>query len=468
MSKTIQIGNGAGFWGDNIDAPVALVNSSQLDYLTLEYLAELTMSILAHQKSKRPDAGFVTDVPLVVGSIIDALKDQTKLKFVTNGGGMNPTACAVSVASVLVENGLGDDRIAACQGDDIKDRLSELVTAGETFTNIETGEPLGDRINIVASANAYLGAAGIVEALENGARFVLTGRIADASLVTGPAIKEFDWDFMNDQAIANATVAGHLIECGAQVSGGIFSQWDPEHPIDLVSYPIAEINSAGESIIQIPPGTQGVVNTQTVAEQLVYEIGDPAAYMTPDVIADFTQVTLDQIETNKVSVKGGMGHGAPERYKVSLAYYDGFAVSGTIVLCGPDAERNARASANMIRERVRRAGFDLKRFSAEVLGTGDSMPGIGNRWSAANSSHRPWEVVLRIAAQDPNKKALDRLARELAPLVTSGPPAVTGYTGARMRPHPVLRYWPTTISREMLEHHVTVKAAKEWMESTHE
>ena len=463
--KRILIGNGAGFGGDNLDAPRLLAEQGELDYLTLEFLAELTLSVLAYQKSRDSQAGYVGDVPVVLQSLCNALRSQPKLKIVTNGGGMNPAACVRQVAKALIEHKLGDCRIAACSGDDLLSRIDELIGKGESFVNLETGEPLGDKKSIVASANAYLGAAGIVRALQQDARIVITGRIADASLLVGPAIYEFGWKFDDWQRLGIATVAGHLIECGAQVTGGMFSNWRANSPVSLnaVGYPIADLDESGDCWITKTATSDGFVNCETVAEQLVYEIGDPRAYLTPDVVADFSQVTLQQTAKDRVRVTGGTGTAAPERYKVSLAYHDGFAVSGMIVLCGPRAVENARAGAEMIRQRMRSAGFELDRFHAEVLGAGDTFLGPSDP-RAKLTMCQPWEVVLRVAAQDARREAVDRLAREIAPLVTSGPPGVTGYTGSRPKSHPVLAFWPTTVSREHLRHVVAVKTAKEWLD----
>lgn len=458
-TQALRIGNAAGFWGDNTDAPRRLAETAELDYLTLEYLAELTLSILAHLKSRNPDAGYVTECPNVVRSLVPAFKANPKLKLVTNGGGMNPAACAKAVAAVLAEEGLGDIRVAACSGDDVAANLSEHMAAGERFTHFETGEDLiadgNPQVNI-ASANAYLGAAGIVKALEAGAQIVLTGRIADASLVTGPAIHEFGWAWDDWEKLGGATVAGHLIECGAQSTGGIYSQWSEQLDLANIGYPIAELRADGTSVITKPAGTGGCVNVQTVAEQLVYEIGDPARYMTPDVVADFTNVTLQQQGNDRVFVAGGTGTAAPETYKVSMAYKDGYAGSGMIVVAGRDAVAKAKQSGELVRQRVREAGFELAHYNYELLGAGGSLNGMNL------GSGDPWEVVLRVAARDPNRAAIDRMLRELAPLVTSGPPGITGYTGARSKSHPVLAYWPSTVHRDRMQHNVQVHSARDW------
>ena len=457
--KSIRIGNAAGFWGDNIDAPKRLAEAGSLDYLTLEYLAELTLSILAYQKSKRPEAGFVTDVAPVVRSLVPTFKSQPGFKLVTNGGGMNPAACAKAVAEVLRDEGLGDVKVAACWGDDVLENLDSHIAAGEAFNHFETGEPLHEngkpKVDVV-SANAYLGAAGIADALSQGAQIVLTGRIADASLVTGPAMHEFGWSWDGWNKLGGATVAGHLIECGAQSTGGIYSRWTEDLDLSNLGYPIAELSDDGTCVVTKPDGTGGVVNPETVAEQLIYEIGDPQRYMTPDVVADFSQVTAQQQGTDRVLVQNGLGTAAPETYKVSMAYKDGFAGSAMIVVAGRNAVAKANQAGELIRQRVREAGFELAHYNYELLGSGGSLNGMNL------GTGDPWEVVLRVSARDPNRAAIDRMLRELAPLVTAGPPGVTGYTGARSKSHPVLAYWPSTIRRDRLKHEVAVKTATDW------
>lgn len=453
----IRIGNGAGFWGDALDAPRLLAESTRLDYLTLEYLAELTMSILAHQRTRDPSAGFVTDFPIVLESLLPALKSQPALRIVTNAGGVNPPGCAARAAEILEAAGMGDVVLATVNGDDLLADLDVHLAAGETFANLETGAALSDVRNETVSANAYLGAAGIVEALDGGARIVVTGRVADASLTVGPAVHEFGWPSDDWDRLAAATVAGHLIECGAQASGGMYSDWHNDLPLADVGYPVAELAHDGSLIITKPEGTGGAVTTGTLAEQLVYEIGDPEHYLTPDVDADFSNVRLTEEAASRVRVTGAVGSVRPDSYKVSVAYRDGYMVSGTLVVCGRDAKRKAQRCGEIILERVRRAGFELARTNVECLGAGDSLPGV------APSGNDPWEVVLRISAHDPNREAVERLSRELAPLVTSGPPGVTGYTGGRPKPQPVLAYWPTTISRDRIAPVADVKTAREWL-----
>lgn len=461
--NTIRVGNGAGFWGDNLDAPRLLAEAGQLDYLTLEYLAELTLSILAHLKSRDPPAGYVPDFLTVLQSLVPSLRSQPNLKIVTNAGGMNPHACARKAAEILSAAKLDNVSIAAVTGDDIFPDLAAHQAAGEKFENFDTGRPISDVQTKLASANVYLGAAGIVKALAAGARIVITGRVADASLTVGPAVHAFGWKWDDWNRLAVATVAGHLIECGAQVTGGMFSGWTEGMSLENLGYPIAEISSDGGVTITKPSGTGGAVTTATVAEQLIYEIGDPAHYLTPDVDADFSQVQLREafrtLETeDRVEVAHTAGRPAPDRYKVSMAYRDGYMASGTLVVCGDHAEQKARACGELILSRLRTAGVQLARTNIECLGTGDTLPAVWRRTGDAR------EVVFRVSAHDPSREALERFVREFAPLVGSGPPGVTGYTGPRSKPYPVFAYWPTTISRDRVHAHVETKSAREWLQ----
>jgi hypothetical protein len=452
----IRVGNGAGFWGDNLDAPRLLAERGELDYLTLEYLAELTLSILAHQRLRNSQAGFVADFLTVLESLVPVLRAQPKLKIVTNAGGMAPEECAQQAAAILARAGLVSTRVAAVSGDDLLPRLDELLAAGEPFTNLDTGKLFGDVRPKIASANAYLGAKGIVTALGRGARIVITGRVADASLTVGPTVHEFGWSWSDWDRLAAASVAGHLIECGAQVTGGMFSGWTPGISLDNLGYPIAVISDSGQFSITKPPETGGVVSVETVSEQLVYEIGDPHHYLTPDVDADFSQVQLVQSGPDSVDVNGARGRPAPPRFKVSMAYRDGYMAAGTLVVCGDQAAAKARACGNLILSRLKVAGVLLQRTHVECLGTGDTLAGV---WSRNNDS---LEVVLRVSVHDASREAVERFVREFSPLVGSGPPGVTGYTGPRTKPYPVFAYWPTMVDHELLAPVVDVRDAAGW------
>ena len=442
MSKTVRIGNGCGFWGDSIDAPVRLAQTGQLDYLTLEYLAELTLSILALQKQRDPRLGYAGDFLEVLARLAPLLADQPRLKIITNAGGMNPLACAQAARECLDRAGLTNRRIAVVFGDDLLDRLDALLAAGHRLAHLDTGEPLSAIRPLVVSANVYLGCAPLVAALSR-ADVVVTGRVADASLTVAPAVYEHGWKLDDWHRLAAATVAGHLIECGAQVTGGL---WCNGEALDLatVGYPIADIAADGSFTIGKPVGSGGAVNLETVAEQLLYEVSDPARYYTPDVIADFTAVTLEQIGPDLVQVRGGRGEPAPGQWKVSIAYRDGYTAAGTLVIAGPGATAKARRCGAIVLDRLAQAGVRPQRSLVEVLGSGDSLPGVLPQAD-------PPEVVLRLAVADPSRAVVERFSRELAPLVTSGPPGVTGYTTGRPVVREVFAYWPALIDRTVVQ-----------------
>jgi hypothetical protein len=443
VAKHIRIGNGCGFWGDNLDAPLVLAERGRLDYLTLEYLAELTMSILAHQKQRDPQAGFATDFLDVLERLVPFLREQPRLKVVTNAGGMNPTACAQRARAILDRAGLGDRRIGTVSGDDLLPRVDELQTAGHPLTNLDTGEPLATVRPRLVSANAYLGAGPIAAALEQGAAVVITGRVADASLTVGPAAYEFRWPWQDWDRLAAATVAGHLIECGAQVTGGLWCNWQDAPDMAHVGYPIAEMDEAGVFQIHKPPDTGGAINRETVSEQLLYEVGDPAAYLTPDVVADFTSVTLNELGDDVVRVHGARGKPAADTYKVSAAYRSGFQSSGTLVIAGPDAAAKARRCGEMLLDRLQQGGVRPEAANVECLGTGDCVPGLLPRVD-------PPEVVLRVSVRDARRAAVERFTKEFAPLVTSGLPGVTGYTTGRPPVREIFAYWPALIPKSVV------------------
>jgi hypothetical protein len=453
--KTVRIGNGCGFWGDNVDAPVLLADKGDLDYLTLEYLAELTMSILALQKQRDPAAGFATDFLDVLERLAPILRRQPKLRIITNAGGMNPAGCAAKARDILAKAGLADRRLAVVSGDDLMPRLDRLLAEGHALGNLDTGESLAAVRSRLVSANAYLGSRPIVEALRGGASVVITGRVADACLTVAPAVHEFgcwrldDWD-----RLSAATAAGHLIECGAQVTGGLWCNWQEIDDLANVGYPIAAVGEDGSFTITKPPDTGGAVNHETVTEQLLYEVGDPAAYLTPDVTADFTSLTLTECEPDVVRLEGARGKPATDSYKVSAAYRDGFTSSGTLVIAGPNPVFKARRCGDIILERLKRVGVEPQRSHVECLGAGDCVPldpltpdpSPPTRGRGENVADVP-EVVLRVAVHDSRRAVVERFTKEFAPLVTSGPPGVTGYTTGRPSVREVFAYWPALIAK---------------------
>ena len=456
LRMPLRIANAAGFLGDNLDAPRLTVERAEVDYLTLEYLAELTMSILARQREKNPRLGYAEDFLTALVSLVPALTKQPRLRIVTNAGGVNPLACAHAVGAVLVSSGLSSRRIGVVTGDDLLPRLPELQGAGCRFENLDSGEPLADLTSPIVCANTYLGARPIAEALASGADLVITGRVADASLTVGPAAHHFDWAWDNWNTLAGGSVAGHLIECGAQVAGGLFRDWAALNLAE-VGYPIAELERDGSCVITKPNDSGGAVTRRTVAEQLVYEIGDPAHYLTPDVDVDFTTVELAETEENRVAVRGATGRPPPDPYKVSLAYRDGYTATGQLLVYGNDCVSKAHACGEMIRRRLVRAGCNFQLWHMECLGANEAVPGL----HAAPEGIR--EVMLRITARDSRPEALERFAKEFAPLITSGPPGIAGYAAGRPVVRPVFAYWPTLVPCELVVPRMEVRTAREWM-----
>jgi hypothetical protein len=443
VAKSARIGNGCGFWGDNIDAPMLLAEQGRLDYLTLEYLAELTMSILALQKQRDPaNAGFAKDFLDVLQRLCPVLSLQPGLKLVTNAGGMNAAACASQARQILQQAGLGGRTVAIVEGDDLLPRLDDLLKEGHSLTNLDTGEPLSTIRSRVVSANAYLGAAPIAAALrEHQASIVITGRVADASLTLGPAVHELGWAWNDWDRLSAGTVAGHLIECGAQATGGLWCNWREAPDLANVGYPFVDLADDGTFRISKPPRTGGAVNLETVSEQLLYEVGNPAAYLTPDVTADFTSVKLTQEEKDVVRVTGSRGKPATDSYKVSIAYRDGFASSGTLLIFGPHAPAKARFAGQMLLERLHRAGLPPARTNIEAIGAGDCVSEV------VPAAAEPPEVMLRVSVHDPSRAVVERFTKEFAPLVTSGPPGVSGYTTGRPAVREVFAYWPALLAK---------------------
>jgi hypothetical protein len=453
----LRVGNGAGFWGDNLDAPLQLARDGRLDVLTLEYLAELTMAILAHLRSKDPHAGYVTDFPDLLARLGPSLATQPELRVVTNAGGLNPMACGFRCASILDGLGLGESVVGVVSGDDVLDQIPRWVNSGLELNHMESGEPIAGIMDRLVSANAYLGARPIAEAMDLGARFVVTGRVADASLTVGPAVHAFGWAWDDWPRLAGATIAGHLIECGAQATGGLWHHWEELDDLTGVGYPIAEIQATGDSVITKADGSGGLVSVANVAEQLVYEIDDPKRYRTPDIDVDLGSVSLSQQGIDRVAVSGATGVAPSGFLKVSAVYRDGWTASGMVAVIGRDAEKKARTAGRIVLERVRRAGYELADSLVECLGAGDVVPGV------VGPRIPPSEVVLRVSARDASHAAVERFCREIAPLITSGPPGLAGYAAGRPAVRPAFGYWPTLVPRELVEPRVVVRDVRSWL-----
>jgi hypothetical protein len=441
----IRIANGQGFWGDSPDAPVSQVRRGPIDYLTLDYLAEVTMSILQKQRARDPELGYARDFVEVVDRILPDLVSK-KIRLVANAGGLNPEACRRAVRAVAQKHGF-DPPIATVSGDDITNRMDELLDRGVEFRNMDTGDPLSTIRDRVRSASVYFGAFPIAQALDGGAQIVITGRCADAALVLGPMIHEFGWKFDEWDRLAAGIVAGHAIECGAQGSGGnCQDDWATVPNLADIGYPIVEANPDGSFVVTKHEGTGGRVTVASVTEQLVYEIGDPRAYLTPDCGADFTSFHLAQEGANRVRCAGVKGLPATPSYKVSISFAAGFRAIGSVAYAWPDAYAKAKMGARILRERLDRMGLEFDAVHSELLGV-NACHGIAAAEPSPELAAQLPEVVMRFGVRSKNRTAVDRFSREIAPLVLSGPPSVTGLGAGRPKVEEVMAYWPALIPK---------------------
>ncbi|HET9766879.1 MAG TPA: acyclic terpene utilization AtuA family protein [Thermoanaerobaculia bacterium] len=446
MKKAIRIGNGQGFWGDNVDAPVDLLRRGPIDYIGMDYLAEVTLSIMMRQKLKDPTKGYATDFVGFIRRVLPELVARG-VRVITNAGGLNPAACREAIFTVARELGVGGVRVGVVEGDDVLPRLPELVAAGHELRHMDSGEPLAPHLAQVTSANAYLGAWPVVEALRQGAQIVLCGRVTDTALALAPMAFEHGWGQQDWDLLAAGTVAGHIIECGPQCTGGNFSRWWEVPELWDVGAPIVESHGDGSFTVTKHDGTGGMVTVETVAEQLCYEMGDPTAYITPDVVADFTSIQLEQEGTDRVRVSGIRGRPSTPFLKISASHLGGYKASGQLTLSGPRAVDKARLCAEVVWKRLERAGvtFAEDQREVELVGVSACLPGI------LPAPDEPPEVVLRLGVRDGDRAKVERFGMELAPLVTAGPPGVTGFAGGRPKPQEVVAYWPALVAREAVE-----------------
>ena len=448
--QVVRVASAQGFWGDSLDAPRRQVEGGQVDYLMLDYLAEVTMSILQKQKERDPAMGYARDFIGAVESVLPAVATRG-VRIVANAGGVNPRACATAVRSVLAKGKADHVRVGIVSGDDLLPRLDELIDGGHAMKNMDTGESLETVRDRVLSANAYLGSVPIVEALTRGANIVITGRSTDTALTMAPLRFTFGWKDDDWDRLAAGIIAGHIIECGAQCSGGnCLFDWRNIPNLADVGYPIVEGRADGTFTIAKHPGTGGIVSIHSVSEQLLYEMGDPRAYITPDVIADFTTIRLEQEGPDRVRVFGIKGRPATDMLKVSIAYRSGFKAVGTLVYSWPDALEKAQVADRILRERLDRLGLRFEKILTEFVG--------------ANATHGPLtppggespEVQLRIGVRSENKAAVERFTREIAPLVLNGPPSVTGFAGGRPKVEEIVAYWPALIDKTVIQPQVDI------------
>ena len=431
--KNIRIAGASGFWGDAARATPQLLKGGNVDFIAYDYLAEITMSIMARARAKNPDYGYALD--FVTAAMKPNLKEIARqgVKIVSNAGGVNPQACANALRAVIAEQGLSL-KVACVLGDDLITQRDELAAQGHTEMFTGGAFPATDKI---ASINAYLGAFPVAKALEEGADIVVTGRCVDSAVTLGACIHAFGWGRDDLDKLAMGSLAGHIIECGPQATGGNFTDWEEVHSLETIGYPITEISADGNFVCSKPEGTGGLVTRATIAEQMVYEIGDPQAYMLPDVICDFSNVELEQVGENLVRVTGAIGSPAPDTYKVCTTYADEFRGGTNMTFYGIDADRKAQKLADAIfvaaRRTLKHLGLpDFSETSVEILGAESQF---GSAATVTNCR----EVVMKIAAKHPDAAGIGIMLKETVGLGLATPPGLSGFAGARPSPSPVVR-----------------------------
>jgi hypothetical protein len=441
----IRIANGQGFWGDWLEAPVRLVEQGPIDYLALDYLAEITMSILQKQKQADPNLGYARDFPPLIARIAGHIRERG-VRVIANAGGVNPIACAREV--VRQAPGL---KVAVVLGDDVYPRLDEFLGKGYEMRDMDTGEAIGGIRGRIQSANAYIGAFPLAEALATGAHVVVAGRSTDTALTLAPMVHRFGWQPEDTDKLAAGTIAGHIIECGAQCTGGNCQvDWQSIPNMADIGYPIVEAAPDGTFVVTKHAGAGGRVTTHSVKEQLLYELGDPKNYITPDCVADFTSIQLAGDGPDRVRVTGIRGGARPPSLKLSISYSNGWKAIGTLVYSWPQAMEKARAADRLVRERLERLGLRFDEIYTEYFGV-NACHG-----SAAPPNPDPPEVQIRIGVRGQDRKAVDRFTRELIPLVLNGPPGATGFGEGRPAVREIVAYWPALIPREEIATRVEV------------
>ena len=453
--RTVRVASGQGFWGDWQEAPKLQVRRGPVDYVMLDYLAEITMSIMQKQRARNPDAGYARDFVLLMEDLAADLIDGG-VRVVSNAGGVNPVGCRNELGFALAGRPLARrPAVAVITGDDLMDDLDDLIAAGHELRHMETGAPLATVRDRVAAANVYLGAEPIIEALEQGADIVVAGRSTDTALTYAPLMYEFGWRADDWDRLAHGVVAGHINECGCQASGGnSLVDW---REIDLVlpGYPIIEAEADGAFVVTKHPGLGGRVTRATVSEQLLYELGDPREYITPDVVADFSTIRLRDLGEDRVRIEGVAGRPRTDRLKVSIAYHAGYKAVGTLTYAWPDALEKARRADEILRGRLDHLGLEFDEIRTEFVGAGACHGPL-----AGDPPADVPEVMLRVGVRSEDRHAVSRFSREIAPLILAGPPSVTGFADGRPRVREVVAYWPALIDREAVERRVLVETIK--------
>jgi len=452
VKEFIRIASGQGFWGDLPDAPVEQVKRGDIDYLVMDYLAEVTMSIMQKQRMRNEKHGYARDFVNVIEGTLDEIKHKG-VKVISNAGGVNPIACKDAILKLANEKGYTGLKVAVVDGDDILPGLDKIIDDGHQLKNMETGEPISTVKDELLSANVYFGCRPIVEALEKGADIVITGRVTDTGLTLAPMAFEFGWDFDNYDLMSTGTIAGHIIECGGQVSGGNFTDWEKVEDFVDIGFPIIEAHPDGTFYVTKHENTGGLVSEMTVKEQLLYEIGDPASYITPDCIADFSTIQIKQDGENRVKVWGIKGEPDTPTYKISASYIDGYKLSSTLVYSWPDAVKKAKAAGEILLKRAEKLGIKFRDTNIEFVGLNacnENVDELNRDLSELN------EVQLRVSVHGDSREDLNRFGMEIAPLILTGPSGVTGFAGGRPKASEVVAYWPALLDKKAATPRVTV------------
>jgi len=455
MRDKVRVASGQGFWGDLLTAPIDQVRGGQIDYLMLDYLAEVTMSIVQKQKQRDPKAGYARDFVSLMREILPDCVEKN-IKVLSNAGGVNVPGCAEAIKDAAGELGLsGRVKIGVVTGDDVLDRLEEFLDSGVAIDNMDTGESLSAVLDKVQSANVYLGAQPLVEALDKGAQIIVGGRLTDTGLTLAPLMHEFGWTFEDWDKVATGTIAGHIIECGGQCSGGNCQfDWEAIPELENIGFPIVEAYPSGEFVITKHSNTGGRINIPSIKEQLLYEMGDPKSYITPDVVADFTTIQLKDDGENRVRVHGIKGNPNTDFYKVSIAFSGGWKAVGTLVYAYPNAYRKAKAADKILRARLDKLGLKFDTVLTEFVGVNATHGHL----SGEPRADIP-EVQLRFGVRGQSKADVERFTKELAPLILTGPPAVTGFAGGRPKVEEIMAYFPALIPKNLIETKVEIIGA---------
>ncbi len=450
--KTVRIANGQGFWGDSLQAPIEQVRRGPIDYLTLDYLAEITMSIMQKQRARDPRSGYARDFISMIAEVLPDLVERN-IKVVANAGGVNPEACRDAVIDVARRAGFtGRTHIGIVAGDDIMDRLADFVGRGIELKNLDTGEKLEPILDRVQSANVYFGGGPVAECLGQGGQIVICGRVTDTGLSLGPMMHEFGWGDRDWDRLAAGTIAGHTVECGAQCTGGnCLVDWETIPNVADIGYPIIEAREDGTFAITKHEGTGGRITIASIKEQLLYEMGDPREYITPDCIADFTTIALEQEGPDRVRFSGIKGRPATDSYKVSISYSAGWKAIGSLVYAWPDAYKKAQAADRVLRERLDRLGLKFDSVLTEFVGI-DACHGA----LSGPPPEEIAEVTFRIGVRGQDRSSVERFTREIAPLVLNGPPTVTGFAGGRPKTEEIIAYWPALIPKTEVQPEISV------------